>query len=730
MKRTIYRFFVAIIILILISIIYLSTIGIKTNKLNIKILNQIKKVDKNLDLKLNQVSVILIPFKLKIKAKTIGPELIYKDNVIQLENVKANISLKSLMRDEFSLTGISISTKSIDIKNLISFTRLLKNDPKIYIAKQLIKKGHVIADIEIEFDNLGNIKNNYKVNGFVKDGKINLFSRYNLNKIDFTFEANEHSFSISDLKLNFNNKTFLGKEIIFSKQNEEYLVSGEINNENIKINKEDLKNLIKQETLRLDIQEINFNSENNFNFKINKNFKVNELDINSKIYLNSLKLKNTFDLKKIFPKVKKDIFLENHIIEINYNKDNLSIIGSGKTFLQDAPDEIEYKIFKNKEEIKYNVILAITKNLLEFNFLNYKKKKNLKLEIDIKAKKRIKENLIFEKISIKENNNIIYLKNLILSEDNKIHDIENIKINFLDIENLENKIQLINKDKNYLIKGKSFNLDKIIKNFLDSGDEKKLKLFNNNFKLDFDIKKVYLDKHNVINDFKGHLFFNDNKVTELDLNSIFSNQKDIKLTIKKNGDEQITTLFSNEAKPLVDRYKFIKGFNEGSIDFYSVKNKNGTKSTLKIYDFKLKELPALTKLLTLASLQGIADLVSGEGIRFNEFEMNFSNKNNLMTIDEIYAIGPAISILMSGYIEKDKLVSLRGTLVPATTINKTIGSIPILGNILVGKKTGEGVFGVSFKIKGPPQELETTVNPIKTLTPRFITRTLEKIKKN
>ena len=69
-------------------------------------------------------------------------------------------------------------------------------------------------------------------------------------------------------------------------------------------------------------------------------------------------------------------------------------------------------------------------------------------------------------------------------------------------------------------------------------------------------------------------------------------------------------------------------------------------------------------------------------------------------------------------------------MVPARTINKSIASIPIIGKILVGKKTGEGVFGVSFKIKGQPDNLKTTVNPIKTLTPRFITRTLEKIKKN
>ena len=74
------------------------------------------------------------------------------------------------------------------------------------------------------------------------------------------------------------------------------------------------------------------------------------------------------------------------------------------------------------------------------------------------------------------------------------------------------------------------------------------------------------------------------------------------------------------------------------------------------------------------------------------------------------------------------MVSLSGTLVPASTLNKIVSSIPLVGDILVGSKLGEGVFGVSFKIKGPPKDLKTIVNPIKTLTPRFITRTLKKIK--
>ena len=253
---------------------------------------------------------------------------------------------------------------------------------------------------------------------------------------------------------------------------------------------------------------------------------------------------------------------------------------------------------------------------------------------------------------------------------------------------------------------------------------------NKNFNISLKIDKILLDKNYHLDNFEGDLSIKNQEITNGNLIGSFSDNKKFRFTIKSLGNQKITTIFSDEAGAIVNRYKFIKGFKNGVLDFYSSKQDDVSVSKIKIYDFKLKELPALTKLLTLASLKGIADLVSGEGIGFDEFEMSFKNKKNVMMIDEIYAIGPAISILMEGYVEKNKLISLRGTLVPATTINKMIASIPILGEILVGSKTGEGVFGVSFKIKGPPKNLETTVNPIKTLTPRFITRTLEKIKKN
>ena len=83
---------------------------------------------------------------------------------------------------------------------------------------------------------------------------------------------------------------------------------------------------------------------------------------------------------------------------------------------------------------------------------------------------------------------------------------------------------------------------------------------------------------------------------------------------------------------------------------------------------------------------------------------------------------------MEGYQDKSGLTSLRGTLIPAKTLNKLISKIPLLGDIIIPKEVGEGLFGVSFKMKGQKGKIKTTINPIRTLTPRFIQKIIDKNK--
>ena len=729
MIKIIYKSLISLIILVLFSLIYLSIIGVKTDRFNSKIISQIKQIEPNIDLELKDVSATLDLFNFEINAKTLGTDLLYRDKTIKIETIQSKISIKSFFKKKFALSAISISTKSLAIKDLITFARLLNNDPKFFIAEKFIKKGYVVADLKLEFNDAGKITKNYKFNGLVNDGKIEIFKKYDLDKINFIFEINEKDILLNDIKLTINNNNITIPELTASKESNEYSITGKLNTDKTNFTKNEINNFLKKNFSKLEIEEIVFNSENNFKFKINDRLKVKNIDIKSNINIDFLKLQNSLKLKKIFPKIKEDLLFKNHQVKLNYKGDSLEIIGSGIAFLQDEIDQISYEIYKKKNEIRFKTRLDISKNSFKIDLLNFEKNKDTNLELNFDGKSNLNNKLILNEVSLREKDNTILL-NKIIFFNNKIDSLSNILMDYSDKDGFRNKLELKNKNENYLIFGKSFNINNIIDEFLNSENNKKLEIFSRDFKTTFDIEKIYLDKNNTIYGLKGFLFLDKNEISELNLDSNFSDTKKIKFTIKQKGDEKITTLYSYKAKPFVDRYKFIKGFEEGDLDFYSIKKNDITNSILRIDNFKIQEIPVLAKLLTLASLQGIADLLTGEGIRFTDFEMKFSNKDKLMTINELYAIGPAISILMEGYIRSKKLISLRGTLVPATTINRTISSIPLIGDILVGKKVGEGVFGVSFKIKGPPGKLETTVNPIKTLTPRFITRTLEKIKKN
>ena len=729
MKKIIFRIILFVVLILISALTYLSTVGIETKSFNNQIEEKIKEIDANLELELKTVKLIINPLNLDIDVKTIGPNLFYRSKKIEIETVKTKVLLKSILQNKFAINNLEISTKSIQLKNLLSFVRGIKNTPELLILETIVKNGHIVADINLEFDENGKVKNNYFISGFLKDGNLSLIKKISVDKINFLFEIEDTQFKFNEIDLILNDKKFSSNSIEIINLTNDIEIKGDFSNKDISFNEGDLGLFSDLFVNQKIFEKINFASKNNFSFGLDNRYKIKNLKINSKVDLQELSIKNNFELKKYLPDVGKNILFKNHLMNINYENNQLTISGKGSALLQKEESKIDYIFEKNKELVNLKTNLEIGKNPIKLSFINYDKQKkldsNLKLEIISKDQKQF----LIKALDFTENKNKFSARNILLNKEFKIEDFDRVNLNYTDSEKKINQLELIRNNNLYLLKGISFNANSLIENLLDDKKQKKNELFNKDFDLDLDIKKVFIDDEFLLNNLKGKILFKKNNLHKANLSAQFLNDEKFTFTVNKNEEETVTTLYSAKAKPLVKRYKFIKGYEGGYLDFYSSKKNNISNSKLKIYDFSLKELPALTKLLTLASLQGIADLLSGEGIGFDEFEMNFQNQDNLMTIDEIYAIGPAISILMDGYVEKNKLVSLRGTLVPATTINKAIGTIPILGKILVGKQTGEGVFGVSFKIKGPPKDLETSVNPIKTLTPRFITRTLEKIKK-
>ena len=730
MKRIV-KILVILIITLATIVIYLSIYGVKTDKFNKEIIKNVSKINKKINLSLNEVNYLLNPLNFSINISTKNPKILLEDKSLDLKDITSNISLKSFISNQFSIDDLKISTKEIKIKDLISLTRAVEGSPQLFVLDNITKEGLISTDINLKFDLDGEIKNNYQITGTVKKAKFNIFNKVEIDDLNLSFNISNNQLTLKKIETNLNSIKLKSPLIKIEKKKDILFVDGEVANkeQNFDINK--LKPIFGDLLNNIEIEKIDFNSINIFSFNVNRKLKLKDLKLETNLNLENFQIvKNPLNLKTFLPNYTEQIKFKDHKIKIKLIKGMLDIKGGGDIYIGDESEQLSYSVIKDDRKITFDTNLNIKNNPLTINFLDYKKKKGNSSEILLKGIYKKNKELILKDISITEKNNQILIKDLMFSKNFKVKDLSYIKLNYRNKNDLLNNLELKKNKSNFSINGKSFDATQLISNSM-SDDESTTIFENLNSKFNIKIGTTYINKNDYTKNLAGYFTFKNNKLDKLNLASTFSNNKKMNLSIDTNNqNETITKFFSNYPKPLIKRYDFIKGFEEGYLNFNSIKKDGVSNSVLVIDNFKVKEVPVFAKLLSLASLQGIADLLTGEGIRFTDFEMIYSSQKGLTEIEEMYAIGPAISILMDGYIESKKLVSLRGTLVPATTINRSIASIPLLGKILIGDKTGEGVFGVSFKIKGPPKNLTTTVNPIKTLTPRFITRTLEKIKKN
>ena len=731
MFKLLIRIFLLLIILIALFIIYLGVFGIKTNKFNELIKSQISNVDNRLDIDLQDVF-----FKINFKERSFSLNgknvklFVHKENQ-EFANVDLLIDFRSIFNQDNKIKKIIINSKENEINKLLKFIKTYKiNIPVLYLENS-VTKGRIVYDIIVESKD--KILDEVEIFGKIRDANLNILGKQRIENINLNFNLKNQDLEINNLKLNYKNVNFTSKNIKAETKNNLINIKGDFKN---KINQKlvsdffdyELKNYLNEKTA--------LPSKSNFDITLSKKFKLKNYKLDTKIDVENLNINlKILDLNNYIKNFDNRIILKSGELNLNIHNSNNTkvkfkskyILGEGKNFKNISLDYSKSKLIE-----KYDFYIDLSENELKIDEINFNKKLNEKLFLKLNL---IKNRNVYEVSNLKlfNDKNLFNLNNVKITENFKITDFNSIDFKYINNDEFKNEV-LIKKNKNNIkLTSKNLDISKNLEKSLKSKSKKSfLDIFENlNSSLDIEVTSVRLDKEHVLKNLKGKVSIINNKIDKAKLSAKFSEGKKFIYNKDDLNGKKVTTIYSDVAKPFVKKFNFIKGFEDGKFDYTSTEiKKNLSNSELRIYDFKLQDMPALTKLLSLASLQGIADLATGEGIRFNEFDMFFENSKDLIKINEIYALGPAISILMEGYVEKNNLVSLRGTLVPATTINKTIAKIPLLGNLLVGEKMGEGVFGVSFKIKGPPNKLKTTVNPIKTLTPRFITRTLDKIKKS
>ena len=720
MKKLVFSLILFIFISFVSLIFILSKFGIETNKFNNLITSRVSQ-SKNIDLKLDTIRFKIDLQELSLFLETKYPKIKYRNFSIPVENIKLYIDFLSLLKAEPKIEKINLTLEELDIAQLSALSVIMKPSNLKTFLNNRHTQGKIKSEIELFLNEKGNV-DNFIAKGKLINLEVELITNLNLTNTNFTFFADKNDVLLKNISGEIENIKISDGDIRLNfekgiKLNSNF--SSQINLDSNLFNKN--PQILEKLKIIDEIKTLKANINNSLSINLDKTYKVTNYNykVSGKIDEAVLKLskayKNNFLKEPINEVYFSELQVEN-ILDPKINKLN----GKGKYSINGSDFlkiNFENQIKKNLFNLKINLDY---KDNITINLINYQKPKNSIANLFLDLEKT-NNDIKINKIKLNENNNKIEIKNL------KIKNNEYFSLDEMSVKTDNNDFSILSsKDEKILIQGKKFDATNLTKILNNQGEENKLEKLNGNIQVDFN--RIYVPMSEDLKNFKLIGVIKKGKFIKITSKGDFGNNSYLDITMKKdkNSDKKYLEIYSDLTKPLLSEYSFFNGLSGGKLLFTSIIDGSKSYSKLKIENFKLIKAPGVVKLLSLADLSGLADLAEGEGLSFDILEVDMEKNKGFLKINEILALGSSISVLMDGYQDKNGLTSLRGTLVPAKTFNKMISKIPVIGKIVIPKEVGEGLFGISFKMKGPKGKIKTTINPIRTLTPRFIQKIIEK----
>ncbi len=724
--KKIFNIFILFLIISIISFLgILSTYGIQTGKFNNLISQKIYDNNNNIKTKLNDIKFKLDIKELSLFLETKNPEIVYKNALVPTNNFKVYIDFFSILKTDIKIKKINIIFDQIDIRSLKNLSSSFKPSNLKSFINNKVKSGNINAEVEIFFKK--NLIDDFITKGQVTNFQSEIVKNFFLEKSNFSFFADK-----TDLLI----KNFDGVTSFFKIQDGDLKVklsskiSLEANFEtSIKYKKQNNKTpfFFKKDNFSRNLKSLDANLVNQVKIDLDKTYKVKDFyyENNGKI-INAIFEDTNLITNEFFNEKINFLSLTNSEIKSGFSSKKKFIKLSGK-YSVNKSDFLFYdleNIFEN-QSLNFKINCDFDRSL-NLGIINYQKPKdkNAKIYLDLdKKKNEIKIN----EFNYEEGKNLISLKNLKFIKNN-FYSIEKIKVLTYE-KGKKNNDFIIFYDKKILIEGKQYDATNLSKYINEKSKKNSFSKINK--KIEINLSNIIVPLSEKIKDFKLLGEIDNGKFSKISSKGDFggNNFLDVKMKYDKINEKKYLEIYSDKTNPLLTEYSFFEGLTGGKLLFTSIINNDETyDAKLKIENFKVINAPGMVKLLSLADLGGLADLAEGEGISFDILEINMKKTKNILKVSELIALGPSISVLMEGY-QDNKVTSLRGTLVPAKTLNKLISKIPVIGDIVIPKEVGEGLFGISFKLKGPSGEIKTSINPIRTITPRFIQKIIDKKKR-
>ena len=709
---------------ILISLtIVLSVFGIETNRFNKIISKKINQTNNKINLELTAIKFKLDIKEISLFLETNNSKINYRETVIPTKNIKVYINFVSLIKSEPEINKINLTLNKIDIEQLKKLSVIFKPSNLTSFINNKISQGKLSTELEVYLDN-NNIIENFIARGSVTNLKAEIINNVNLEKTSFNFFADNSDVLLKNIKSETGPFKISEGDLKFSTTSEISIETNFRTNIIYKNNFLNYKNLIKNYEYAKDLVYLEADLNNRFLINFDKTYKVKKFNYNSKGKIIKATLNFKKSLENFFLDEKiNQLTLINSEIDTNFNsKKNITNISGKYAINNESPLKFSLENIAHKD-LSNLKLTADYNNLIQLELINYNKPKEIVANIFINLEKK-KDSLKIKEKSLKEKNNSIIAESIIFN-NNKFSSFNKITVKTNKNSKKNNDFSILYQNK-IIVKGLQFDASNLPKILNQKITKNSFSHISKDIDINFSNIKAPLSEN--LKNFKLIGRIEKGKFIKISSKGDFGKNNFLDITMKKNKKNlKYLEIYSDLTEPLLTEYSFFKGLTGGKLLYSSIIDGDNANSKLKIESFKIINAPGVVKLLSLADLGGLADLAEGDGLSFDFLEIDMEKNKDLLKLKEIIAIGPSISVLMDGY-QSPTVTSLRGTLVPAKTLNKMISKIPIIGGIIIPKEVGEGLFGISFKLKGPPGNIKSSINPIRTLTPRFIQKIIDKSK--
>lgn len=237
--------------------------------------------------------------------------------------------------------------------------------------------------------------------------------------------------------------------------------------------------------------------------------------------------------------------------------------------------------------------------------------------------------------------------------------------------------------------------------------------------------RVTANRGEIITDVNAVLRARASKIAEADISGVFLSGQPMNVSVVPLPTGREFRISTNDGGSVLRASNFYSKIAGGQLRFYALLgNEEGSpilKGKLEILNFDVRNEATLAELDQRGKPKKSGP--RKEGINFERLYLPFTSDDKFVRLGNVVLKGNDMCATADGVIRKsDNALDVTGSVIPACGLSGVFNNVPLLGDLLSGGNSNEGLFGVTYYVGGTFAKPAVKINPLSAIAPGIFRR--------